>query len=253
MYQINEISQLAGVSVRTLHHYDKIGLLVPDKQISNGYRIYTQDHVKRLQDIIFFKTLGFKLSEIGEMLTLDGYDRLFILNKHKSAIELRMNHLKKVLEAIDKTIDDEKGDYKMSDKERFESFDMDAIDKHREAYKEETEAKYGGTDAYKQSQKKTKGYKKEDWKRVTEESNTIYKAFYELKNMGVPASDEKATELVVAWQDYITRNFYDCSKEILSGLADMYVMDQRFKDNIDANGEGIAQYMHDSIKYFCSK
>lgn len=251
MYQINQISQLAGVSVRTLHHYDKIRLLVPDKQ-ANGYRIYTQEHVKRLQDIIFFKTLGFKLSEISEMLTLEAYDRLFILNKHKSAIELRMQQLSKVLEAIEKTIDDEKGDYQMSDKERFESFDMEAIEKHREAYKEETEAKYGHTHAFKQSQKKTKHYNAEDWKRITEESTTIYKGFYELSVGQVPVSDERAVKLVTAWQEHITKNYYDCSKEILNGLSDMYIADQRFKDNIDANGEGTARYMHDAIKFFCS-
>ncbi|MDA3847225.1 MAG: MerR family transcriptional regulator [Vallitaleaceae bacterium] len=250
MYLINKVATLAGITVRTLHYYDEIGLLVPKVMNDNQYRIYSKEDIKTLQDILFFKELGFKLSDIKGILGTDGYNRLDVLKQHKKVIGMKMSHLKGIMETLESTINEEEGGIAMNDIERFEAFNMEAIEAHNKQFAKEIKEKYGQSDAYAESQQKTKQYDAKDWGRINDESLVIYKAFHELKNLN--PNHVLLQEQVAKWQNYITRNFYTCTKPILSGLADMYIEDERFKENIDKNGEGIAGVMHDAIKVYCS-
>lgn len=248
MYQIKEVADMAGVSVRTLHYYDEIGLLSPKKQYANSYRSYDQGDIKKLQDILFFKSLGFKLSQIRLILIEGDYNRLISLMNHKETIVLKMMQLQRILENLDATIIEEQGGRTMKNQERFEAFDMSAIEKHKKEYAHETKKRYGHTNAYMESERKTGQYNEEDWKCITMEANDIYKGFYD--TLELEANAEEIQGLVKDWQNHITRYYYTCTDEILAGLGEMYSIDERFKDNINKHGDGIAERMSEAIKIY---
>jgi len=248
MYLINQVAKIANVSVRTLHYYDEIELLVPKVMEENLYRLYSDIDLKKLQDILFLKELGFKLSDIKQILSGSKYVRLEALKSHKKVMDMKIEHLQDIMKTLDLAIEEEKGGNTMKDQDRFKAFDMSDIEKHNKQYAAETKEKYGDTSAYKESRKKTKDYTAEDWARINTEAESIYKAFYELK--GTPVDDPAVQEQVTNWQNHITRYFYKCTDQILSGLGDMYIADQRFTENIDKYGTGIAQMMHDAIKVY---
>ena len=131
----------------------------------------------------------------------------------------------------------------------FKEFDTTEIEKCKEKYAKEAKEKYGDTNEYKQSQQKASKYTKEDWTKIQEEANDIMKQFFNNKDKQVDS--EEVIELVKRWQDHITKYYYDCSKQILSGLGLMYVNDERFKNNIDKNGEGTAEFMSKAIGNYC--
>ena len=134
-------------------------------------------------------------------------------------------------------------------KENFKAFDYEDIKKHEEKYKEETERKYGKTDAYKESKEKTSKYSKNDWENIMGEAESIYVELSKL--MDKEPSDEQVQLLVEKWRNHITENFYNCTIEIFRGLALMYVADERFTKNIDKYGEGLAQFLSDAMNIYC--
>lgn len=248
MYHIKEVADMAGISVRTLHYYDEIELLSPDKQADNSYRTYTKSDIKRLQDILYFKTFGFKLSQIKKMLNDDVYNRKQALEQHKENIAKRIIQLQTIWMNLDKTIADEKGGVIMNDQERFDGFDMEAIEAHMNRYGKEAEDQYGHTDAYRESSKRTSKYSKDDWAQITQEANQIYQGFFE--TMSLPSEHVTVQKLVLDWKNHISNYYYTCTNDILAGLGEMYIADERFKDNIDKNGEGIAERMCEAIRIF---
>ncbi|WP_279401304.1 MerR family transcriptional regulator [Piscibacillus salipiscarius] len=152
MYLVKEVAKLSGVSVRTLHHYDRIGLLKPSKVAKNGYRYYDDDSLRKLQQILFFKELDFSLNQIKEIMINQNFDQLEALENHKTLLKKKKRRLERLLTTVDETIYSLKEDQKMSKKKMFENFSMDEINAHQEKYAKETEEKYGHTDAYRQSQ-----------------------------------------------------------------------------------------------------
>lgn len=239
---VSETAKLTGISVRTLHYYDAMGLLHPAELSEAGYRYYGEAELERLQQILFYKELDFPLKEIEQIMNQPSYSRDETLRRQKELLQMKQERLQRLIGLIDSNL---KGEYDMS----FEEFDMSEIEKVKETYASEVKERWGNTDAYAQSEQKTKGYTKEDWKRITEESDEIMKTFADLRES---APDAKATqEAVKKWQDFITANYYDCSKEILAGLGSMYVADERFRQNIDKFGEGTAQCMSDAIAAYC--
>lgn len=241
MKKVSEVSKLAGISVRTLHYYDEIGLLVP-KIMENGYRLYDDECLEVLQQILFFRELGFSLKEIKSILDNPDFDRDDALQKHKHLLQLKRNRLDELIDLVDKSL---KGERNMS----FKEFDMTEIEKYKTEYGKEAQERWGHSDAYKQSRKKTAKYTKDDWQRIMGESAEIFGQFYELKDLDV--SDSRVQEQVQNWKEYITKYFYDCTDDILLGLSQMYVADERFTKNIDKYGEGVAEFMSNSIKYYC--
>ncbi len=242
--KISEVAKLTGISVRTLHYYDEIGLLHPDEITEAGYRLYNNRSLGRLQQILFFRELGFALKEIQKILSNPAFDQSKALANHKKLLLLKRSRLDDLIALVDKTL---KGESEMS----FKEFDMSEIEAAQQKYAKEAEERWGGTEAYKESARRTKGYGKEDWARISAESERIYKAFAASMNQS-PASPE-VQRLVADWQALITKNFYDCSKEILSGLGKMYVADERFTKNIDKYGDGLAEFISRAIAEYCKE
>lgn len=241
--KISEVAKLSGITVRTLHYYDEIGLLKPNKITEAGYRVYSNEDLETLQQILFFRELDFQLNEIKEIMMNPNYDKNKALNKHKELLIEKRERLDGLINLIDKTI---KGDNNMS----FKEFDNSKIEENKNKYAEEVKNRWGNTDAYKEYEKKTKSYDKNAWNTINEDMAKILKEFADNRNED-PNSDI-AQELVEKWRMYITSNFYNCTKEILSGLGLMYTSDERFKNNIDQYGEGTAEFMAKAIELYCS-
>ena len=239
--QIKEFAQFTGVSVRTLHYYDEIGLLRPahvDK--TSGYRFYDEVSLLRMQEILFYRELDFSLKSISNILSSPHYDKAKALQDQKHLLQLKKERLERLIAAID---DAEKGENVMN------AFDNHAFD----TYKEEAKERWGHTDAYKEHAQKTKGYSKAKWNDMVEEMNAIFGEFALcMKNGGAPEGDE-AQSLVKTLQDHITANYYTCTDQILAGLGQMYVADERFRNNIDKHVDGTAAFASEAIACYCKK
>lgn len=241
-FSVSETAKLTGISVRALHYYDEIGLLCPSMVSETGYRYYDNVALERLQQILFYKELDFSLKEINEIMNASDYKREDSLRRQRELLKLKRNRLDKLISLLD---DNLKGENTMS----FKEFDMNEIEEAKNKYAEEVKSKWGNTDAYAQSKKKTDKYSKEEWKNLMNKSDEIMKKF-STKVCDDPASKE-VQELVEEWRAFITEYYYECTKEILSGLGQMYVADERFMKNINKFGEGTAQLMSKAIKIYC--
>ena len=242
--KIQEAARLTGVTERTLRYYDRIGLLYPSGMTESGYRLYDEDALRRLQQIMFFRELGFPLAQIREIMDSPGYDMNVALRRHRLLLVAERDRLNGLIDLAERTL---KGENDMS----FDAFDRSGIDRQRDAYAEEARRRWGGTDAYAESEKKTAGYGKEQWAAIQQEAYEIFAAFAALRGHAPDEPDVQA--LVARWQAHITRNYYACTKEILAGLGQMYTADERFIQNIDRAGAGTAQLMSDAIAVYCAK
>ncbi len=239
--QIKEFAKITGVSVRTLHYYDEIGLLKPAcVDEFTGYRYYDEGSLIRMQEILFYRELDFSLKSIGDILSSPDYDKNKALKEQKHLLTLKKERLERLISAIDGAV---KGENVMK------AFDNSEFEK----YKAEAKEKWGNTDAYKEHSEKTKNYSAEKWNGLAEGMNDILAEFAVcMKNNETPDSAE-AQELVKSLQNHITENYYLCTNDILAGLGQMYVADERFKNNIDKHAEGTAQFISDAIKTYCGK
>ncbi len=242
--KINEVAKISGVTVRTLHYYDEIGLLAPSKTTDNGYRIYGEAELENLQQILFFRELEFSLSDIKEIMANASYDKKATLSSHKNLLIKKRDRLNEIIGLCENMI---KGDNKMS----FKEFDMSEIERAKSEYSDEAKKLYGTTSTYAESEARTGKYTKEDWARVMGTQAELFEQFAKCRALS-PSCDE-AQALVKRWQDYITDNFYTCTNEILSGLGLMYTEDERFMKNIDKHGEGTAKFMSEAIALYCGK
>ena len=242
--KIQEAARLTGVTERTLRYYDRIGLLHPSGMTESGYRLYDEDALRCLQQILFFRELGFPLAQIREIMDSPGYDMNEALRRHRLLLIAERDRLNGLIDLAERTL---KGENDMS----FDAFDHSGIDRQRDAYAEEARRRWGGTDAYAESEKKTAGYGKEQWAAIQQEADEIFAAFAALRGHAPDEPDVQA--LVARWQAHITRNYYACTKEILAGLGQMYTADERFIQNIDRAGAGTAQLMSAAIAAYCAK
>ena len=242
--KIQEAARLTGVTERTLRYYDRIGLLYPSGMTESGYRLYDEDALRRLQQILFFRELGFPLAQIREIMDSPGYDMNEALRRHRLLLVAERDRLNGLIDLAERTL---KGENDMS----FDAFDRSGIDRQRDAYAEEARRRWGGTDAYAESEKKTAGYGKEQWAAIQQEADEIFAAFATLRGHAPDEPDVQA--LVARWQVHITRNYYACTKETLAGLGQMYTADERFIQNIDRAGAGTAQLMSAAIAAYCAK
>lgn len=240
--KINEVAKLSGLTVRTLHYYDEIGLLHPTTTSSAGYRLYDEVALTRLQQILFFKELDFPLNQIKEIMMSPEFDSQEALLNHKVLLIKKRERLNKLINLIDKTIE---GELDMN----FKAFDTTDFEATKNKYAKEVQSRWGDSNAYKESEKKTASYDKKEWDSVLTQGNEIMKEFAE--SMDRDVTSDEVQSLVKKWQDHITSSFYTCTKEILAGLGLMYVEDERFKNNIDQHREGLAQFISDAIKVYC--
>ncbi len=239
--QIKEFSEFVGVSVRTLHYYDEIGLLRPaEVDRITGYRFYDEKSLLRMQEILFYRELDFPLKSIGKILSSSNYNKKEVLQEQKQMLIIKKERLERLISAIDSA---EKGEVVMK------AFDNSEF----ERYKAEAQEKWGNTDAYKEYAEKTKDYRKNNWSNLAADMEIIFEEFViSMKNGDDPKSEE-AQNLVKKLQNHITKNYYNCTNEILFGLGQMYVADERFKNNIDKHADGTAAYVKEAITYYCKK
>ena len=234
--QIKEFAELTGVSVRTLHYYDEIGLLKPSEvDAQNGYRFYDENAFERMQEILFYRELDFSLKTIAEILSSPDYDKQQALSRQRKLLLAKKERLEQLIDALDSM---EKGEGFMQPNNEYE--DM------KNKYAEEVKQRWGNTDAYKESQQRNT-----DFSQAAALLDAVFEEFAELNRSGISPDDEAAKVQVEKLQRCITDNFYTCTNEILAGLGQMYVADERFKNNIDKHGEGTAEYVSQCIKSYC--
>ena len=241
MKTVKQVSQVSGVSVRTRHHSDASGLLKPTRVTEAGYRLYDDTALERLQSILLFRELQFPLKEIGRILDTPGFDRQAALNDQIHLLELQREHIDRLL--TDAREMQKNGGKIMS----FSVFDK----KQQEAFAAEAKQRWGSTDAYRESQTKTAGKSEEQLRQDGSDLMAFFARLGGLKS-GDPNGDG-AQSVVAELQRFITEHYYNCTKQILSGLGQMYVADERFKANIDnAGGEGTAEFAAKAIEFYCA-
>lgn len=242
--RIQEAARLAGVSERTLRYYDQIGLLPPQGVTQAGYRVYGEAELERLQEILFFRELGFPLAEIRKIMTSPGYDRRDALRRQRDMLILERNRLTGMIELTERAL---KGEKDMG----FEAFDKSELEHRRGEYAQEVRERWGDTPEYAESARRTAGYGKGDWAQLQQGMADIFAQFAALRGQ---APDSEAVQALVArWQAYISEHFYACSKDVLAGLGQMYTADERFMKSIDQAGEGTAALMSAAIAVYCAR
>lgn len=243
-YKVGEVSKLSGISVRTLHHYESRGLLVPSHRSESGYRLYTDGDLQRLQQILFYKTLNFSLDDIHNIMTDPKFDYSAALYEQRDLIEQQKNRMQSVLNLIDKTIVEFERDKTMNIKDKFAAF----ADFESQQFEEEVQQRWGDTDAFKESARRTKNYNKEDWTAIKNESGAIVTNLADLLAKGKVAQDEEVLRAIEQYRLHFDRWFYPCSKAMHALLGQMYISDQRFFDNYKKVQPGLAQFICDATR-----
>lgn len=243
-YTVKQLATIAGISVRTLHYYDGIGLLQPSFLKANGYRCYRESELLKLQQILFFRELEFSLEEITKIVHTKDFNALEALTEHKKLLQLRQKRINGLLDTVDTTIAALKGGKNMKTDDMFASFS----DVQMEKYKTEAKKRWGNTEAYKQSQERTRNWTKADYKRVAEEG----KAFTQ-KLAAVMDKDVKSPEVQTLIDQHHAgiEIFYDCPPEMYRVLGQMYVQDKRFMEYYDGFKPGLAKFVAEAIAYYC--
>lgn len=238
---VSETANLMGISVRTLHYYDEIGILKPSVITDAGYRYYDHNAIDRLQQILFYRELQFSLKDIADILSRPDYDKTDALKNQYELLLLKRQRIDALISLVENTL----GGVQMKDHKTTVA-DIEAAKKQ---YADEVETRWGKTPAYAESEAKHAAYSNEKEVAIAEEADAIFAAFARRMNQ-LPSAPE-VQELVEKWQTHITKYHYRCTKEILAGLGQMYIADQRFKASLDAFGDGNAQFMSDAIRYYC--
>ena len=243
-YAIGQVASLAHVSVRTLHHYDEIGLLEPSRRTGAGHRRYTDADLARLREILFYRELEFGLDEIAAMLAdpENGIDTR-LRTQHRMLRE-RIERQQQLLRALEKQMEAREMGFSLTPEEQFEVFGTDKVGGE---WADEAEQRWGDTEAYQESQRRTAAYTKDDWERLKTESDAGLQAFRAAMQSGEPADGALARGLAESHRQFLNRWFYECSPQMHRGLAAMYVADERFAATFDAVAPGLAQYVHDAI------
>lgn len=237
--QIKKFAQLSGVSVRTLHYYDEIGLLHPAEiDADSGYRYYDANSLMRMQEILFFRELDFSLESIRGILDSSNYDKEKIFKEQKNLLILKKERLERLILAVEQAM---RGEVAM---EAFQNTDF-------EQYKNEVKERWGMTQAYAEYQEKSKGDSKEKQDEKAAGLQAVFSAFADCMKAGNTPDSAEGKELVKKLQEYITKQYYQCTDAILAGLGQMYVADERFKKNIDASAEGTAEFVSKAIEAYC--
>ena len=242
MRTVKDVSKLTGVSVRTLHYYDAIGLLTPTKVTDAGYRMYDDTALSRLQSILLFRELQFPLKEIKEFLDSPDFNQEETIAQQIKLLELQYKHIGELISSAREI--QTKGVKTMN----FEVFDTNKI----EQYKAEVKSKWGNSKAYQEYEQRVVSHSEHNDSKFVNEIMSLFTDLGAMKQL--PPTDKAVQEKIAALQAYINENFYTCSNDILIELGEMYVCDDRFKKNIDRfGGEGTAKFVREAIFVYCEK
>jgi DNA-binding transcriptional MerR regulator len=238
-YTVNKLSKLAGVSVRTLHYYDEIGLLKPDAIRSNGYREYGDQAVLKLQQILFYRELDLSLEDIKVIVSRPDFDAVAALEAHRVSLQGRVARLERLVQTVDDTLLHMKGLKEMSPKQLFTAFS----DEEQEKYAKEAEQMYAPT-IVKESNRKFKALSTAEKQRIFDEGNKIYADMVAAMPKGAASPDVQA--IVERWRKHMDY-FWTPNLEQLNGLAEVYNSDPRFKANFDKIDVGLAEFMREAV------
>lgn len=237
--RVGEVAILAHVTVRALHHYDRIGLLRPSGRTGAGYRLYAEEDLEKLQTVLLYKELGFGLGEIRDLLAEPGYDRREALRAQRAQLARRSARLDAVLALVDKTLTAMDEGIAMGRDDMFEVFgDFDPAE-----YEAEAEERWGETEAFKESARRTRRYTRDDWKRFKAEDEAADLAVAALMDEGVAPDDPLAIDAVERCRLLIDTWFYPCPRGMHAHLGRMYVADPRFTATYEKIRPGMAQYL----------
>ena len=229
--------------MRTLHHYDEIGLLSPSGRSATGYRRYAEADLERLHQILTYRQLGFPLEQIAQILADPEADPMGHLRRQHRLLRERLEQLRKVIDVIEFMMEARQVGIRLTPQERFEVFG----ESDPAQYEEEARQRWGDTEAYRESQRRTATYTKDDWQRIKTETDELYRRIAEAMRSGAPADSPEAMDLAEEHRRQISEFFYDCGYEVHRGLGEMYVTDQRFTENLDRYGAGLAAYLRTAI------
>jgi DNA-binding transcriptional MerR regulator len=241
---VGEVAALAGVTVRTLHHYDRIGLLSPSERTPAGYRRYTPSDLDRLHQVLVYRELGFPLEEIATLLDDPAADPLAHLRRQLALLRDRLDRTRAMVAAVEKEMEAHTMGISLTPEERFEVFG----EHDPSQYDAEVEERWGETDAYRESRRRTSSYTKEDWLRIKAEGADVERRFAEALRSGVAADSEQAMDVAEEHRQHISRWFYDCPPEMHAGLGRMYVEDERFTAHYEQIAPGLAQYVSTAVQ-----
>lgn len=241
--RIGTVARMAGVTVRTLHHYDDIGLLRPSGRSDAGYRRYTEADIERLQQILFYRELEFGLDQIREAMADGASDTLDHLRRQHRLLQERIERLRRLSDAVAKAMEAHQVGINLTPEERLEVFgDFDP-----DSYADEVEERWGDTDAYRESARRAARYTKDDWARIKAEGGAVLERFAAAMRAGLSSDGADAMDAAEAHRRQIDEAFYPCSYEMHRGLAAMYIADPRFTATYEAVAPGMAHYVHDAI------
>ena len=242
-FTVSQVARVAHVTVRTLHHYDEIGLLVPSERSRKGYRLYTAQDLQRLHQILLFRELGFGLDGIREVLDAPAYDLAKALRAQGELLKDGVKRTQTVIRAVESAIQALDGGKIMDAEEMFEGFE----EFDNSQYEEEVKERWGDTDAYKESMKRAKGYSKEDWATIKAEAEGIEARLAELFVAGHGPEAPEAMDAAEAHRLHIDKRFYPCSPEMHVCLGQMYTADARFTEHYDKRAPGLAAFVEAAI------
>lgn len=243
-YQVKDVARIAGVSVRTLHHYDSIGLLVPGARTTGGYRLYNDADLLRLQQILIGRELGLSLEDIRQSLDDPGFDQKSALREQRNRLRDRARQTEAMIRAIDvalAALEGSRNQGEMTMADLFEGFNP-------AQYEEEARRQWGTSEAFVESAKRTKRYTPDDWKALKAEQASVYDDAYAALKAGKSPADSAVMDVAERHRMSIDRWFYPCSHAMHRGLASMYESDDRFRASIDTHGEGLTAFLAEAIR-----
>ena len=241
-YSVGQVAELAGVTVRTLHHYGQIGLLEPQDRTGAGYRRYSEDDLDRLRHILFYRELGFALDDIATILNDPGAGTGAHLRRQRELLTNRINRLESMVAAVDKELEAHTMGIQLTPEEKFEIFGPT----YSEDYETEAEERWGNTDAWKQSQQRTSTLTKQQWIEIKEAGDDLNRRLAAAMAGGAAPDSAAAMDLAEEHRRAI-ETFYDCSYQMHRGLGDMYLADERFTRTYEQVAPGLTQWLRDAI------
>ena len=234
-YSVQELAKLAGVTVRALHHYDEVGLVVPGRA-RNGWRVYGEREVLLLQQVLLYRALGFGLDEIKRLMHAPGWELTQALEDQRRRLCDRLDQTRALIAAVDSALRAQQPGADMDPKNLFDGFDP-------EAHEQEASERWGDTDAFRESQRRTRAYKPQDWAAMRAESEAIYRELGQLVRSGSDPASAAVGVAVERHRAHIERWFYPCDLAFHAKLGELYVADPRFTANLDKHADGLSAFL----------
>lgn len=251
VFSVQSVSQISGVSVRTLHHYDAIGLLCPNRDEATGYRQYSPADLSRLQRILLYREVGFSLQDIRSLLQREQCP-LQALEAHRQLLMDRIHRLQDMVTLVDHTILSTQGGVPMNPEAQFQPFTRQEVQTHQAAYEQEVADRYD-SQLVQESQRRTQRYDDAAWARIQTQQHQLEQQLARYLEAGLPAESPCVQQVVEAYQAWIDQHFYPCSNDIFAGLGQLYAADDRFRAHYEAQAAGLADYLSSAIAIYCQR